>query len=153
APDLQCLLRRMVDAGVQCAAMEVSSHALALQRTLGCEFDVGVFTNLTQDHLDFHRDIEDYFSAKALLFREYPRRSEKPFKAVINHDDHYGRRLARMTAGQIVTYGAGPGADLRAMETDATARGLAFTLAVGSERHRVRMRLGGLFNVANALTA
>src|SRR5438874_5781473 len=101
APDLQRLLKSMLEAGVECAAMEVSSHALALQRTLGCEFDVGVFTNLTQDHLDFHRDIEDYFSAKALLFTEYPGASEKSFTAVVNRDDPYGQRLAENSAGRV----------------------------------------------------
>jgi UDP-N-acetylmuramoyl-L-alanyl-D-glutamate--2,6-diaminopimelate ligase len=153
APDLQGLLRQMVNAGVRSAAMEVSSHALSLQRTLGCEFDVGVFTNLTQDHFDFHRDIEDYFAAKSMLFQSYPRASGKLFTAVINGDDPYGRRLAAMAAGCVVTYGVSSECDLRATDIDATARSLCFTLAAGGERHHVRMRLGGLFNVANALAA
>src|SRR5207248_357877 len=113
APDLQRLLKSMLEAGVECAAMEVSSHALALQRTLGCEFDVGVFTNLTQDHLDFHRDIEDYFATKARLFREYPPASEKPFAAVVNIDDPYGERMAQLATGRVLTYSMSTGAHLR----------------------------------------
>jgi UDP-N-acetylmuramoyl-L-alanyl-D-glutamate--2,6-diaminopimelate ligase len=160
-PDLQALLRQMLDEGVECAAMEVSSHALALQRTLGCEFDVGVFTNLTQDHLDFHRDLEEYFNAKALLFREYPRASRKAFTAVVNVDDPYGRRLggslalpsAASSEGRVVTYGMGEEADLRAGDVEASATALSYTLHADSEARRVRLRIGGRFNVYNSLAA
>ena len=94
--------RAMLDAGDEACAMEVSSHALTLGRARGITFGVGVFTNLTQDHLDFHADMEDYFSAKRLLF-EGP---ERPPVAVVNVDDPFGRRLADEIAGE---YGDGPG--------------------------------------------
>ena len=90
APVIQELLAEMVDAGVPAAAMEVSSHALALDRVAGCRFDVAVFTNLTRDHLDFHGDMESYFDAKKRLFA-----MRKPAAAaVVNVDDAFGRRLA-----------------------------------------------------------
>jgi UDP-N-acetylmuramoyl-L-alanyl-D-glutamate--2,6-diaminopimelate ligase len=93
--DLQRLLADFLDGGSEAVVMEVSSHALAMQRVAGCAFDAGVFTNLTQDHLDFHKDMDDYFAAKAKLFDEVARYSEqfKSFGAVLNVDDHYGRRL------------------------------------------------------------
>src|SRR5205807_6804300 len=99
APDLQALFSEMAAADVRAVAMEVSSHALALDRTRGTEFDIGVFTNLTQDHLDFHQTLEAYFDAKARLFTEYPSQSVKPFAAVINLDDPYGQRLRNLSRG------------------------------------------------------
>jgi UDP-N-acetylmuramoyl-L-alanyl-D-glutamate--2,6-diaminopimelate ligase len=153
APDLQCMLSQMADAGVACAAMEVSSHALALCRTLGCEFDVGVFTNLTQDHLDFHPDIEDYFRAKARLFTEYPRQSRKSFAAVINVDDPFGRRLAAETEGRVFSCGLDVGAEICAHHVEASAGGLSFHVEAEGETRRVRLPLGGQFNVYNSLAA
>ncbi|MDI6632064.1 MAG: UDP-N-acetylmuramyl-tripeptide synthetase, partial [Thermoanaerobacteraceae bacterium] len=115
--DLQALLRRMVDEGVEAVAMEVSSHALALERVTGIEFDVAVFTNLTQDHLDFHHDLEDYFAAKARLFAalEEPGIKSRPKAAVLNIDDPYGRRLVSLSGGA-VTYGIENPADVRARD-------------------------------------
>ena len=89
ATDLQALLAVMRERGVDAVAMEVSSHALALGRVDGTAYDVAVFTNLSQDHLDFHADLEDYFAAKATLFT--PGRSRV---GVVNVDDPYGERLA-----------------------------------------------------------
>jgi UDP-N-acetylmuramyl tripeptide synthase len=134
-------------------AMEVSSHALAQGRTLGAEFDVGVFTNLTQDHLDYHRDMEDYFAAKALLFTEYPKQSSKRFTGVINTDDSYGRRLAELCAGLVLTYGVEREADLRAERVEASPKGLRFVLRAPEGGFPVSLRLGGLFNVYNSLAA
>src|SRR2546428_42694 len=88
ALELQGLLRRMVDAGMQAVVMEVSSHALALERTAGCQFGTAVFTNLTQDHLDFHADMEDYFRAKLRLFTALASEA----RAIVNGDDPYGGR-------------------------------------------------------------
>src|SRR5207247_229599 len=114
------------------------------------------------DHLDFHRDLEDYFNAKALLFRDYPRSSQKAFTAVVNVDDPYGRRLGRSLAlpgrslappsaasseGKVVTFGMGEEAELRASEVEASATALSYTLRAGSEMRRVRLRIGGRFNV------
>src|SRR4029079_9883467 len=100
--DLQAILRRMADAGDRACAMEVSSHALELERVAGVRFAAAGFTNLTQDHLDFHPDMEAYFSAKARLFREAP--------GAINVGDGYGRRLAGMAGGAGATdEGRAPG--------------------------------------------
>jgi len=153
APDLQALLARMVAAGVSVVSMEASSHALALHRTLGCEFDVGVFTNLTQDHLDFHASLEDYFAAKARLFTDYPARSGKPFVGVINGDDPFGRRLVELCRGRVVTYAVEQPADLQAVDIEARPQGLRFTVVAAGERYPVRLRLGGRFNVYNSLAA
>ena len=104
APDLHRLLARMRDEGVQAAALEVSSHALDQHRVDGIVFDVAIFTNLSQDHLDFHGNMEAYFEAKARLFTpEHARR------AVVNADDPAGRRLADGLEIAATTFGAGPG--------------------------------------------
>jgi UDP-N-acetylmuramoyl-L-alanyl-D-glutamate--2,6-diaminopimelate ligase len=145
----------MVAEGVSAASMEVSSHALAQHRTLGAEFDAGIFTNLTQDHLDFHESMEAYFEAKTILFRDYPARSAKPFVAVINADDPYGRRLAATSLGRVVTYGVtDPAAQVRATDVRALPSGISFTLRLGEETPEpVQLSLGGHFNVFNALAA
>jgi UDP-N-acetylmuramoyl-L-alanyl-D-glutamate--2,6-diaminopimelate ligase len=99
APDLQALFAVMAERGVTAAAMEVSSHSLALGRVAGTSFDVAVFTNLSQDHLDFHADMEDYFRAKACLFTP-------PVLGVVNVDDKYGRRLAAQAPVPVTTFSA-----------------------------------------------
>ncbi|HYX57966.1 MAG TPA: Mur ligase family protein, partial [Streptosporangiaceae bacterium] len=99
APDLQGLFAVMTERGVTAAAMEVSSHSLALGRVAGTAFDVAVFTNLSQDHLDFHADMEDYFRAKASLFMP-------PVLGVVNVDDKYGRRLATSAPVPVTTFSA-----------------------------------------------
>jgi len=157
AIDLQRTFRRMVDGGDVACAMEVSSHALALHRCDAIRFDVALFTNLTQDHLDFHADMEDYFAAKRLLFEMGPR------AAIVNVDDLYGRRLAEQF--ECVTFSAGGAeADLIAGEVGLSAHGGEFVVLPGSDERartywpvdksvRVRTRLPGAFNVANALGA
>ena len=121
APDLQRLFRQMRDAGVTFATMEVASHALALGRTEGCLFNVGVFTNLTQDHLDFHGTMEAYRDAKALLFTEYAKAAEavgKPFHAVINVDDEAGRYYVSLKPSvPVVTYGLSPDYEAEGVHT------------------------------------
>jgi len=104
--DLQRLLHEMLQAGVTHVAMEVSSHALALGRVMGCSFAAGVFTNLSQDHLDFHQDMESYYQAKAALFRDHLGTGHKQGVAVINRDDPYGFRLIEETASEIWSYSA-----------------------------------------------
>src|SRR6187200_1422721 len=117
ALDVQELLAQMVNAGCKAAAMEVSSHALAQDRTRGLEWDVAIFTNLTQDHLDFHGTMENYFEAKATLFTQLAGQKAKTKPtAVINIDDSYGAKLAdriRKTTS-VITYGMGVQADFRA---------------------------------------
>src|SRR5438045_2097619 len=115
--ELQELLAMMVNAGCKAAAMEVSSHALAQERTRGLEFDVAVFTNLTQDHLDFHGTMENYFDAKLKLFTGLTsQKHKKKSVAVVNIDDRYGERLLERLPKDfpVVTYGMGARADFRA---------------------------------------
>ena len=153
--DLQALLRRMVDEGVEVAVMEVSSHALALERVTGVEFDVAVFTNLTQDHLDFHQNLEDYFAAKARLFTALnePGVKSRPKAAVLNADDPYGPRLASLSGGKVITYGVEKAADVQAREVLLTANGTGFTVESPWGQAAVHLELVGRFNVYNALAA
>jgi UDP-N-acetylmuramoyl-L-alanyl-D-glutamate--2,6-diaminopimelate ligase len=154
APELQSLFAEMAWEDVGAVAMEVSSHALALDRTLGTEYDVGVFTNLTQDHLDFHGNLDDYFVAKARLFIDYPTRSEKSFTAVINRDDPYGRLLETVAHGQVITFGVDQPATFMATEVRASPAGVSFRLCrEGGVAEPLQLRLGGRFNVSNALAA
>jgi UDP-N-acetylmuramoyl-L-alanyl-D-glutamate--2,6-diaminopimelate ligase len=142
AIDLQGTFRRMLEAGDKACVMEVSSHALALHRADAIRFELALFTNLTQDHLDFHADMEDYFRAKRLLFEM------GPGAAVVNVDDEYGRRLAAEFDG--VTFSAeGVNADFTASDVSFDVGGAEFS--VGSTV--VRTHLPGHFNVANALGA
>ena len=154
--DLQALLSQMVDAGCKAAAMEVSSHALAQERTRGLEWDVAVFTNLTQDHLDFHRTMEDYFEAKALLFSGLRKQSHKKEPvAVINIDDRYGEQLVGRIKDEVpvVTCGMSPRADFRASNYRAESGGTSFQLDARGKIYFVRVPLIGRFNVSNALAA
>jgi len=154
ATDLQAMLRQMVDVGCRSAVMEVSSHGLDQQRVWGLDFDVAVFTNLTQDHLDYHRTMESYFDAKLLLFRALGRLA-KPAFAVVNLDDPWGRRLAArddLRAAR-VTFGAQPDAAVRASEVAVGAGGGDFRVATPWGAQRVHVSLLGRHNVSNALAA
>jgi UDP-N-acetylmuramoyl-L-alanyl-D-glutamate--2,6-diaminopimelate ligase len=143
APDLHRLLRGMALAGVDAVAMEVSSHGLDQHRVDGVRFTRAVFTNLTQDHLDYHGSMEDYLAAKARLFT--PSMSEL---AVVNHDSQEGRRLVR--AGlPTITFGIDAGADVRARQVETTREGISFLV----DGLAVRSTLRGLFNVENCLAA
>jgi UDP-N-acetylmuramoyl-L-alanyl-D-glutamate--2,6-diaminopimelate ligase len=155
APDLQATLRRMADAGMRACVMEVSSHALALERVAGTHYDVGVFTNLTRDHLDFHRDFEDYFAAKARLFEHLGEGPEKgPRAAILNADDVWAGRLIGLTRAPVMTYAIDTAADVMAEAVSLSDRGSAFVLRVPSgEAASVRLPLAGRFNVSNALAA
>jgi UDP-N-acetylmuramoyl-L-alanyl-D-glutamate--2,6-diaminopimelate ligase len=142
ALDLQKTFRQMLDGGDEACAMEVSSHALTLHRADAIHFEVAVFTNLTQDHLDFHADMEDYFLAKRKLFEAGPE------VAIVNVDDPYGQRLAEEF--ECLTFSAeGAPADYSASEIEFDASGASFS--VGGMR--LRTGLPGHFNVANALGA
>ena len=145
AVDLQATFRRMLDAGDRACAMEVSSHALELGRAGGVHFACRVFTNLTQDHLDFHETMEAYYGAKRRLFA-----GRGP--AVVNVDDPYGRRLA----GEVdaVTFGVDAAdADLRATDVSFDVSGATFTAETPDGSLELVTRLPGLFNVQNALAA
>ena len=149
APDLQALFAVMVERGVTAAAMEVSSHSLSLGRVAGTSFDVAVFTNLSQDHLDFHADLEDYFRAKASLFMP-------PVMGVVNIDDKYGRKLASSALVPVTTFSAAgkDEADWRAADVRSGADGSTFRLiGPGGVEADVSLGLAGVFNVANAVGA
>ncbi|HEX5226007.1 MAG TPA: UDP-N-acetylmuramyl-tripeptide synthetase, partial [Solirubrobacteraceae bacterium] len=149
AIDLQADLRAMVDGGDVACAIEVSSHALELGRADAIPFAAAVFTNLTQDHLDFHDTMEDYFAAKRLLFLGAP---TPPRASVVNVDDPYGRRLAD-ELGDATTYALQEDAHYRASGVRVSFRGCEFTLHTPAGERDVSLPMPGRFNVANALAA
>ena len=154
ALDLQRLLAEMVAAGVTHAAMEVSSHALALHRVHGCRFAGAVFTNLTQDHLDFHGDMRSYFEAKQRLFTEpeyFP--EEGSWVNVLNGDDPAGEEMAATARGRTLLYGLTASAEARAEEVVLTPQGTRFTAVLPCGRAAVAMQPVGRFNVYNTLAA
>ncbi|MGD9495902.1 MAG: UDP-N-acetylmuramoyl-L-alanyl-D-glutamate--2,6-diaminopimelate ligase [Armatimonadota bacterium] len=151
--ELQTWLRRMADRGFEGVAMEVSSHSLVLYRPWRCAFDAVVFTNLSQDHLDFHADLGEYLEAKLLLFTEYARDPRKATKAAVNLDDAFGPRIAQSATCPVLGYGLGERCAVRALDVSSDASGSRFTLAVAGERVAVELSLPGLFNVYNALGA
>src|ERR1700682_937855 len=154
--DLQELLAQIANAGCRAAAMEVSSHALAQERTRGLEWDVAVFTNLTQDHLDFHGTMENYFESKAQLFTELAqqKKKQKPV-AIINIDDRYGAQLLGKIDKNIsvTTFGMGARADFRASNYRTEFGGTSYQLDARGKSYLVRVPLIGRFNVANSLAA
>ncbi len=148
AIDLQATFRRMADAGDRACAMEVSSHALALRRADGIRFAVAAFTNLTQDHLDFHADMDDYFRAKRLLFA-----GERAERAVVNLDDPYGDKLVAEFDAITFSASGDERADLRALDLDFDASGSRFRCVGTDAEAQVVLPLPGRFNVENALCA
>ena len=154
--DLQELLALIANAGCRAASMEVSSHALAQERTRGIEWDVAVFTNLTQDHLDFHGTLENYFEAKAKLFTQLSQqeKKQKPI-AVINIDDRYGEQLLGKIDKNITaaTYGMGVRAEFRASNYRIEFGGTSYRLDARGKSYLVRLPLIGRFNVANSMAA
>jgi len=154
ALDLHAELAAMVKAGVECAAVEVSSHALALGRVGGCHWDAAVFTNLSHDHLDFHGDLETYFSAKASLFLDHLSASSKPDPvAVINADDPFGVRLARQVRCRVVTFGRDPSATVHPLALEQDLSGIRGTLSVAGESMNVVSPLIGEQHVFNIMAA
>ncbi len=153
--DLHDLLWQMRSAGCKAAVMEVSSHALMQARVRGVEFDAAVFTNLTQDHLDYHKTMEAYFEAKTRLFSGLTQQTKKKGQAVINLDDRYGAMLAQRFAKEVpvVTYGVGVHADFRASNVRIDFHGTSYQLDAGGRSYLVRLPLIGQFNVYNSLAA
>ncbi|MEH7745113.1 UDP-N-acetylmuramoyl-L-alanyl-D-glutamate--2,6-diaminopimelate ligase [Neobacillus drentensis] len=152
---LQKTFRQMVEAGVDIAVMEVSSHALDLGRVHGCDYDVAVFTNLTQDHLDYHKTMEEYKRAKSLLFAQLGNTfdHQKPKFAVLNADDPASDMYRRSTAAHVITYGIDNKADLQAKNIQMTSSGTQFELVVQSEKYPIKMQLIGKFSVYNVLAS
>ncbi len=140
--ELNRLFRQMADEKCDTVIMEVSSHSLYLDRVYGCEFDIGAFTNLTQDHLDFHKTMENYLDAKAILFTMCK-------KGVINADDKASEKLLKKAMCDVITYGIDEACDMKAENIDYTAKGVSF-LAGGTD---YKLAIPGKFSVYNALCA
>lgn len=153
--DLQHILHQMVEEGVAYCVMEVSSHALALGRIAGVEFDTAVFTNLTQDHLDFHKTFENYLAAKCKLFTQVS--SDNQHKdnkgAVINIDDAYGPRVVEQTTAPTITYGTMGKGTLNATHIEMSTKSSEYKVVYNGESYDVSMNTTGLFNVYNTLAA
>ena len=143
--DLQALFARMRDAGCTHVVMEVSSHAITLERIGGTHFDVAAFTNLTEDHLDFHKTMDAYCDAKAELFRRCDR-------AVVNADDSYAKRILTAAACPVLTTSVGGAGDIQAKDLELLAQGIRFTAVSHGEEAVVCLPIPGKFTVYNALT-
>jgi UDP-N-acetylmuramoyl-L-alanyl-D-glutamate--2,6-diaminopimelate ligase len=154
SPEVQSLLHRMVDAGVQAVAMEVSSHAIDQKRVYGCAFQIAVFTNLSQDHLDYHGTMAAYAQTKAKLFN-WQATGIPPQHAIINLDDPSAAQFQAAATCPVITYGidAGPSALLWASDVESFAAGSRFVVHWQGEAHAVALPLPGRFNVYNALAA
>lgn len=152
--ELQKLLREMTDANVDACAMEVSSHALTMERVVGCHFDGAIFTNLSPEHLDYHKDMESYFAGKRKLFTERLVASvkERVFAAV-NVDDPYGRRLCASIKTPLWRYAIKEEADVRCRMMSFDANGMTLVVATPDGEAKVRSSLYGRFNVENILAA
>ncbi|WP_071395431.1 UDP-N-acetylmuramoyl-L-alanyl-D-glutamate--2,6-diaminopimelate ligase [Bacillus tuaregi] len=150
---LQKTFKKMVDKGVSSAVMEVSSHALVEGRVHGCDYDVAVFTNLTQDHLDYHKTMDEYRQAKGLLFSQLGNTFNKPKFAVLNADDQASVQYINSTAARVVSYGIDCEADFQAKNIQMTAAGTSFTLVSPLGVHQVNMKLIGKFSVYNVLAS
>jgi UDP-N-acetylmuramoyl-L-alanyl-D-glutamate--2,6-diaminopimelate ligase len=153
--DLQLLLKEMVDEGVTHVVMEVSSHALELDRVAGVEFDVAVFTNITQDHLDFHETMENYLEAKKKLFSGLNRLTGKNRKkhGIINIDDPRAKSIVQATTGKVLTYGVDNDCDIRASNIQLKADGVIFDVSTPVKDFSLDLHLTGKFNVYNAMAA
>ena len=153
--DLQELLSQCVEAGCRNVVLEVSSHALSQGRANEIEFDVGAFTNLTQDHLDFHHGMKDYFEAKMRLFESVRESQKKERAAVVNIDDPYGQQVVARFGRDlpIITYGMGARAEFRASNFKVEMNGTSYQLNAKEKSYLVRLPLIGRFNIYNSLAA
>ncbi len=147
--DLQRFYHQMLGQGARHCVMEVSSHALDQGRVDNIHFNAAVFSNLTQDHLDYHQDMESYFLAKALLFKGLSSNAA----ALINGDDPYGRRLCKMTQAKVITFGIDSDVNVKAVGIHYTLTGTTFDVAYPSGKVKVITRLIGKHNVYNILAA
>jgi UDP-N-acetylmuramoyl-L-alanyl-D-glutamate--2,6-diaminopimelate ligase len=146
--DLQSLLAQMREDDIRAVSMEITSHALVLHRIEGLQFNAAAFTNLSQDHLDFHSSMEDYFAAKQSLF-------DPTFikRAAVNADDAYGQRLLSNTSVETITFGLGPDSDVRATDIDLGPHGSRFVLDCPAGQAKIETSLAGAFNLSNCLAA
>ncbi|HEV3234371.1 MAG TPA: UDP-N-acetylmuramoyl-L-alanyl-D-glutamate--2,6-diaminopimelate ligase [Candidatus Dormibacteraeota bacterium] len=156
APLIQARMRRLVDAGVDTAVLETTSHGIDQQRVAGVAYDVAAYTNLSHEHLDYHGSLERYRETKlqlAELARQSPRKPGVSKSIVYNADEPQWAELATAPADQRLTYGIEAPADLRAVDIVASIEGIRFSAIAGDQRVDVRLPLTGRFNVANALCA
>lgn len=144
--DLQRLFRKMADEKCDVVVMEVSSHALALDRVLGCSFDIGIFTNLSQDHLDFHKTFDDYFAAKAKLFTMCK-------DGFINCDDMYAKKLEQVATCTITTFGIDNNPFVSARDIIVTNSYVDFKMPFNKVMQRIKVNIPGRFSVYNSLAA
>ncbi|MBC8016425.1 MAG: UDP-N-acetylmuramoyl-L-alanyl-D-glutamate--2,6-diaminopimelate ligase [Sporomusaceae bacterium] len=153
--DLQSLLAEMAASNMDYVVMEVSSHALALDRVAGCEFDVGIFTNMTRDHLDFHVTFENYLAAKAKLFQLLSAEGNQKHgkAAIINMDDGASDYILKNAACRTITYGIHNDADLKAKNAEIQAAGTRFDIVSSLGSIPLQLKITGLFNVYNVLSA
>lgn len=149
----QGILHEMLEHNVKNCTMEVSSHALVQGRVWGVDFDVALFTNLSQDHLEYHHTMDEYFYAKSLLFSQLGNQYGRKKTAVINIDDSYGRKLVPLTAQNVLTYGCKGEGMFQATNILVTSTGTTFDLLFGDQTYFVSMKMVGDFNVYNALAA
>lgn len=151
-PELQRDLRIMADSDIQNVVMEVSSHSLEQNRVGCCDFNGAIITNLTQDHLDYHITMNNYFKAKALIFLGV----KKGGFAVINNDDEYGEKFkdtAKEYGVKVYTYGVKNDADVKAVDIDFSVDGAKFTVVFDGKSEKMNLHLNGMFSVYNALAA
>lgn len=152
AIEVQKLLGEMVAEGVSLAVMEVSSHAMDLGRVSGCEFDAGIFTNLTQDHLDYHKTMEDYLDAKSRLFSGLEGKKQ-PKVSILNGDDSSYSRLSQASVAPVVSYGIHNEADYRAEHVEVTSEGVRYVVRFHQGIQEIQYSTPGVFSVYNSLAA
>ncbi|MDO8734195.1 MAG: UDP-N-acetylmuramoyl-L-alanyl-D-glutamate--2,6-diaminopimelate ligase, partial [Elusimicrobiota bacterium] len=152
--DLHELLSKMKSAGAGGVVMEVSSHGLIQNRISGLEIDVAIFTNLTRDHLDYHKTMDEYKKAKFLLFEKFLRESEKEKKySVINVDDSAGRELTKIAKGTVITYGIKSDADIKATDIEMLKNKTVFNVIIEGKKIKIETKLIGRHNIYNILAA
>jgi UDP-N-acetylmuramoyl-L-alanyl-D-glutamate--2,6-diaminopimelate ligase len=152
---LQKGFHQMLVAGVDTAIMEVSSHALHMGRVHGCDYDIAVFTNLSQDHLDYHKTMDDYKHAKSLLFSQLGNTFDpnKPKYAILNADDSASEMYRKSTAAHVVTYGIDNNADFQARNIHMTSAGTTFEIVIEEKNYPINIQLIGKFSVYNVLAS
>ncbi|NJD91237.1 MAG: UDP-N-acetylmuramoyl-L-alanyl-D-glutamate--2,6-diaminopimelate ligase [Geobacter sp.] len=153
--ELQAAMGKLAAAGAKGFVMEVSSHSLEQRRVDGCHFDVGIFSNLTRDHLDYHGSMEEYLAAKTRLFDELLKPDElKPQRrAAVNMDDPYGAAVAAASAAPVLTYGTASGNDIYPVDVAMTVNGISGGIVTPEGRLQFSSRLLGRFNLSNILAA
>lgn len=149
APEFQALLRKAVNNGIKIVATEVSSHSLEQNRVGGTDFDTAILTNLTQDHLDYHITMKNYFEAKAILFRGL----KEGTTAIINKDDEYAEKFISVVPKgvKIITYGIKNKADVTAEDISFSLQGAEYTLNINGEKTKLNLHLNGMFSIYNTL--